>query len=77
MEVPGQGIESEIELPTYATARATGDLSHVCDPYQSSQQLQILNPLSEAWDRTPILVDTSWGLLPLSRNGNFQCFFKN
>ena len=29
MEVPRLGAESELQLPTYATATATPDLSHV------------------------------------------------
>ena len=35
------------------------DPSHVCDLLHSSQQCRILNPLSEAWDRTRVLMDTS------------------
>ena len=46
------GIQWELQLPAYAIATATGDLSHVCDLHHSSQQRQILNPLSEARDRT-------------------------
>ena len=41
-------------------ATATKDLSHVCDLYHSSQQCQILNPLSKARDWTHVLADTSW-----------------
>ena len=36
----------------YATATAMSDPSHVCDLHYSSRQCQILNPLSEAKDRT-------------------------
>ena len=36
------------------------DPSHVCDLHHSSQQCLILNLLSEARDRTWVLVDTSW-----------------
>ena len=48
MEVPRLGVESELQLPTYATATATATLdpSHLCDLLHSSQQR--LNPLSEA-----------------------------
>ena len=46
MEGPSLGVESELQLPAYATATAMPDLSHVCDLYHSSQQHQILNPLS-------------------------------
>ena len=38
------------ELLAYTTAIATQDLNNICDLRQSSQQHQILNPLSEAWD---------------------------
>ena len=34
--------------------------SHICDLYQSSQQCQILNPLSKARDHTHVLMDTGW-----------------
>ena len=53
MEVPRLGL-------AYATATATWDLSHVCNLNLSSQQRQILNPLSKARDQTRILMDTSW-----------------
>ena len=59
MEVPKLGVEWELQLPTYTTATAVPDLSHDCDLHLSSQQHQILNPLSEAKDQTRILVDTS------------------
>ena len=59
MEVPRLGVELELQLPTYTTARATQDPSHVCDLHHSSQQRWILNPLSGARDQTPNLMDTS------------------
>ena len=59
MEVPGLGVESELQLPVYARAIAMPDLSHVCNLCHSSQQCQILNPLGEARDQTHILMDTS------------------
>ena len=45
-------LEGELELYplTYATATATRGLSRVCNLHYSSQQHQILNPLSEARD---------------------------
>ena len=52
MEVPRLGVQSELQLPAYARATATPDSSHVCDPHHSSQQHQILNPVSEARNRT-------------------------
>ena len=32
MEVPRLPVESELQLLTYATAIATPNLSHICDP---------------------------------------------
>jgi len=52
MEFPRLGAESELQLLAYATATATQDPSQVCDLHHSSQQCQILNPLSKARDRT-------------------------
>ena len=43
----------------YARATTTPDLSRVCDVHHSSQQGRILNPQSEAGDRTCILMDVS------------------
>jgi len=60
MEVPRLGVESELQLPAYATAIATQDPSRVCDLHHSSQQHQILDPLSEARDQTHVLMDTNW-----------------
>ena len=57
MEVPRLGVKSELQPPAYTTAMR--DPSHVCDLHHSPQQCQILNPLSEARDRTRILQDTS------------------
>ena len=38
----------------------TSDPSHIWDLHHSSWQHQTLNPLSEARDRTHVLIDTSW-----------------
>ena len=57
MEVPMLGVESELQLPAYTTATATWDLSRVCDLHHSSEQHQILNPLSKAKDQTRIFMD--------------------
>ena len=73
MAVPRLGIESELQLPAYTTATATRDPSPICDLHWGSRQRWILNSLSEARDRTPILMDTSWVHNLLSRNGNYQC----
>ena len=49
------------------------DLSHICDLHHSPpRQCQILNPLSEARDRTRILMDTSQIHNPLSHDRTFQ-----
>jgi len=74
MEVPRLRIESELDLLDYTTAIATPDLSCICDLHHSSQQCQILNPLSEARDWTYILMDTSqvhyhWATMGTSKNG--------
>ena len=60
IEVPRQGVKSELQLPAYTIATATPDLSHVCDLQHSPWQGGTLNPLSEARTRTQILMDTSW-----------------
>ena len=54
MEVPRLGVKSE--LP--ATATVTPDPNRICHLHRSSQQCQILNPLSRARDQTCILMDT-------------------
>ena len=59
MEFPRLGVKLEPQLLTYPTATATWDLSHVCDLRHTSWQCQILNSLSEASDRTLVLMDTS------------------
>ena len=52
MEVPRLGVELELLPPAYTRATAMPDLSHVCELYHSSQQCWMLNPRSEARDRT-------------------------
>ena len=53
--------KSQIEATAagLATATTARDLSRICNPTQSSQQHQILNPLSEARDWTHILMGPS------------------
>ena len=68
MEVPRLGVELELLPLAHTTATATQDPSCTCNLHHSSWQLQILNPLIEARDRTCVLVDTSqiwylWELL--------------
>ena len=64
MEDPRLGVESELQLPTYATATAMQDLSRACDLHHSSRQRQILNLQNKARDPTPFLIDTSRVLNP-------------
>ena len=52
MEVPRLGVEWELQMPAYTTATATQDPSRICELHHSSQQCQILNPLSEGRDGT-------------------------
>ena len=58
-EVPRLGVESELQVLAYATATAMSDLCNVCNLHHSSWQHLILNLLSEARDRTPIVMVTS------------------
>ena len=60
MEVPRLGVESELQHPAYITATAMQDPSCICDSHHRSWQCWILKPLSQARDRTCILMDTSW-----------------
>ena len=53
------GVKSELQLLAYTTATAMPDSSQVCNLRRSSQQCQILNPLSEARGWILILRDPS------------------
>ena len=68
--VPWRGVELELQLQAYTTARATPDPSHICNLHCSLWQRWILNPLSEARDGSRILTETMSGLNLLSRNRN-------
>jgi len=57
------------QIRAYATATSTRDQSRTCDLHHSSQQRQILNPLSEARDPTCILMDTSRILVRCTTTG--------
>ena len=57
MEVPKLGVDSERQLLACATAMQ--DPSHVYNLHHSSREHWILNPLSEAWNRTHNLIDPS------------------
>ena len=59
MEVPRLGVQLELQLLAYIAATATRDLSRICNRHHSSRQHQILNPPSEARDRTRNLVVSS------------------
>uniref|UniRef100_A0A8D0ZHL9 Uncharacterized protein n=1 Tax=Sus scrofa TaxID=9823 RepID=A0A8D0ZHL9_PIG len=52
MEVPRLGIESELQLPVYATTTATRNPNCIFSLHCSSWQRRILNPLSKARDGT-------------------------
>ena len=80
MEVPRPGVESETQLPGYATAIATSDIhSHICDLYHSSQTL---NPLSEAGiqpasSRIPVRFISTVPQWQLQELGNWRQLYKN
>ena len=59
MDVPGPGVESELQRPVYTTAIATLDPIRLCNLYHSSWQCWILYPLSKARDWTRVLLETS------------------
>ena len=59
MEVPRLGVESEVQLLAYNVATAIPDPSLVCDLHHSSQQCQILNPLSRVRGQTLVVMDNS------------------
>ena len=59
MEVSRPRGKLELQLLAYITATATWDPSCLCDLHHSSWQCWILNPLSEARDRTCVLMDAS------------------
>ena len=64
--VPRLGIELELQLPAYATAIATTSVTYTT----AHDKARSFNPLSEAKDRTHILMDTILGLLLLSHSRN-------
>ena len=66
----GFPLELQLWLQAWATATAMPDLSCICNPHCSLQQLWILHPLSETRDWTWLLIDARQVLNPLSHNGN-------
>ena len=77
MEAPRVGVKLELQLLAYATATATQDPSHVCSLCHSSQQLQILNPLSKARDRTCNVMVPSWIRFRCTMTGTLTSPFFN
>ena len=61
MEVPGLGVKLELQLQAFTTVTITWDPSCISNLHLSSEQCQILNPLSEDRDQTRILTDTMSG----------------
>ena len=61
IEVPGLGVELELQLPAYAIKTATQGLSHLRHLSGSLWQNQLFNALSEARDQTSIFKDTMSG----------------
>ena len=59
MEVPRLGVESELQLPAYATATAT-QIQATSVTSQLMAMPDPPDPLSEARDQTRILMDTRW-----------------
>ena len=59
MEVPRLGVKWELQLPAYARATATWDLSGICELHHRSRQCQIVDPLSGVRDQTHVLMDTN------------------
>ena len=56
MEVPRLGVESELQPQQRGIRAASGT-------YTTGHGSQILNPLSEARDRTCVLMDASWFII--------------
>ena len=53
-------VKLELQLPAYTTATAKQDQSHIYNLHYSSQQCQILKPLSESRDQIRIFTDTRY-----------------
>ena len=70
MQVPRLGVESELQLPAYAKAAATAtrDSSRIFDLHHSSQQCQILSPLSKGQGLNPHPLGYKLDLFPLHLN---------
>ena len=64
------GVKLELQSLAYTPATAKWDPSLICYLHHSSQQHQILYPLSEARDRTHSLMDPNRVRQPLSHKRN-------
>ena len=73
MALPGLGVQLELQVPAYTAATATSDPSRICDLHHSSQQRQILNPLSKARDPTCNLMVPNWICFPCATTGTPVC----
>ena len=67
MEVPGPGVESELQLPACTTATATRDLTHICDLHHSSpsstEQGQGSNLHRHGYSSLGLLTTEPWWVL--------------
>ena len=59
MEIPRPGVELELQLLAYQSHMTMWDLCCICNLHHSSQEHQILNPLSKARDQTHVLMNAS------------------
>jgi len=75
MEVPRLGVELDLQLLAYATSIAMPYLICIFCLHHSSWQCWIPNPLSEARDRTYILMDTHQVCYPWATTGTPGCWF--
>ena len=57
-------MKLELQLQAYGTAKATPDLSCICNICHDLRQYWILNPLRDARDQTHILTETKLGPKP-------------
>ena len=76
MEVPRLGVEYELQLPAYATATATPDISRICSLHHGSWQRWIPNSF-RARDWTQVLMDICWFPNPLSHKRNSTVHLDN
>ena len=74
MDIPRLGVESELQLLAYATARAMADLSHICNPHHCLQPCWIFLSTEQGQGLNLHPVYTGWILNPLIHNGNPRKF---